>query len=335
LQGVELSCDPETGYITEDGHFVCLGSGTLTAKFGNASLPLKIVLVDAGSPKLRLDSVLLSTGWDYPIEINGELDNKQFAMLASAFTWSVDDPAICQVEEGVLKGLQNGRTTVHGTIGDITLHLVVKVEVPEHTPYLWENMITIEDRWTLKTASNNWNTSFNANSDGVAEMYVNYSGGRNPFITLTANSTLYSTPYALEFRLTPQGDLIEKIAFAFKRAGDNTIYLYTAQDLIAGEKNSVYIDFDALFEVQNDHAIYPITLDYIKFTPKTKAKKQEYRIPIEGIYLHYKGIPGETTKIENLIQNESTQKVLQNGQLIIIKNNKIYNILGHEITEKY
>ena len=335
LQGVELSCDPETGYITEDGHFVCLGSGILTAKFGNASLPLEIVLVDAASPKLRLDSVLLSTGWDYPIEINGELDNKQFAMLASAFTWSVDDPAICQVEDGVLKGLQNGCTTVHGTIGDITLHLVVKVEAPEHTPYLWENMITIENRWTLKTASNNWNTSFNANSDGVAEMYVNYSGGRNPFITLTANSTLYSTPYALEFRLTPQGDLIEKIAFAFKRTGDHTIYLYTAQDLIAGEKNSVYIDFDTLFEVQNDHAIYPITLDYIKFTPKTKAAKQEYRIPIEGIYLHYKGIPGETSKIENLILNESTQKVLQNGQLIIIKNNKIYNILGHEITEKY
>ena len=335
LQGVELSCDPETGYITEDGHFVCLGSGTLTAKFGNASLPLKIVLVDAGSPKLRLDSVLLSTGWDYPIEINGELDNKQFAMLASAFTWIVDDPSICQVEDGVLKGLQNGRTTVHGTIGDITLHLIAKVEAPEYTPYLWENMIAIDNRWTLKTASSNWNTVFNANSDGVAEMYVNYSGGRNPHITLTADSLLYSTPYALEFRFTPQGDLIEKIAFAFKRAGDNTIYLYTTLDMIANEKNSVYIDFDTLFGVQNDHAIYPIMLDYIKFTPKTKAEKQEYRIPIEGIYLHYKGIPEQTTNVETITQQESTHKILRNGQLIIIKNNKIYNILGHEITEKY
>ena len=336
LQGVELSCDPETGYITEDGHFVCLGSGTLTAKFGNASLPLKIVLVDAGSPKLRLDSVLLSTGWDYPIEINGELDNKQFAMLASAFTWIVDDPAICQVEDGVLKGLQNGRTTIHGSIGDITLHLIVKVEAPEHTPYLWENMIAIDNRWTLKTASSAWKTNFNANDNGLAELYVNYNGGRAPHVTLNADSVLYSTPSAMEFRFTPEGDLIEKVTISLKRADNNiAIYPYTAQDLVPNQPASIYVDFNSLFDVNNDHAIYPITLETIKFTINTKAKKQEYRIPIEGIYLHYKGIPEQTTNVENIIQQESMQKILHNGQLIIIKNNKIYNILGHEITEKY
>jgi hypothetical protein len=274
LQGVELSCDPETGYITEDGHFVCLGSGTLTAKFGNASLPLKIVLVDAGSPKLRLDSVLLSTGWDYPIEINGELDNKQFAMLASAFTWIVDDPAICQVEDGVLKGLQNGRTTVHGSIGDITLHLIVKVETPEHTPYLWENMIAIDNRWTLKTASSAWKTNFNANDNGLAELYVNYNGGRAPHVTLNADSVLYSTPYAMEFRFTPEGDLIEKVTISLKRADNNiAIYPYTAQDLVPNQPASIYVDFNSLFDVNNDHAIYPITLETIKFTINTKAKK--------------------------------------------------------------
>ena len=336
LQGVELSCDPETGYITEDGHFVCLGSGILTAKFGNASLPLEIVLVDAASPKLRLDSVLLSTGWDYPIEINGELDNKQFAMLASAFTWIVDDPSICQVEDGVLKGLQNGRTTIHGTIGDITLHLIVKVEAPEHTPYLWENMIAIDNRWTLKTASSAWKTNFNANDNGLAELYVNYNGGRAPHVTLNADSVLYSTPYAMEFRFTPEGDLIEKVTISLKRADNNiAIYPYTAQDLVPNQPASIYVDFNSLFDVNNDHAIYPITLGTIKFTINTKAKKQEYRIPIEGIYLHYKGIPEQTTNVENIIQQESMQKILHNGQLIIIKNNKIYNILGHEITEKH
>ena len=70
-------------------------------------------------------------------------------------------------------------------------------------------------------------------------------------------------------------------------------------------------------------------------TALRKAEKQEYRIPIEGIYLHYKGIPEQTTNVENITQQESIHKILRNGQLIIIKNNKIYNILGHEITEKY
>ena len=335
LQGVELSCNPETGYITEDGHFVCLGSGILTARYDNASLPINIVLVDEATPELRLDSVIVSTGWEYEIEINGELDNKQFEMLPSAFTWVVDDPTICQVEEGIVKGLKNGRTSIHGTIGDITLHLIVKVESPEQSPYLWENMINIEDRWNLKATSSSWKTTFAANSEGIAELYVNYSGGRAPHVTLEADSLLYSTPHAMEFRFTPQGNLIEKVTFTLNRAGNKENYLYTAQNLVADEKTNIYVDFNELFGVKDDHAIYPITLKSIKFTINSSATKQEYRIPIEGIYLHYKGISGETTNTEDIKHSTSAQKILQNGQLIIINNNKIYNILGHEITEKY
>ena len=335
LPNVTLSCAPETGYITEDGYFVCLGSGTLTASYGSASLPIEIILVDAASPKLRLDSVLVSTGWDYPIEINGELDNKQFDMLASAFDWTVDDPTICQVDNGIVKGLKNGQTTVHGSIGDIMLHLLVKVESPEKTPYLWENMIAIDNRWNLKTASSSWQTAFNANSNGIAELYLNFSGGRAPHVTLTADTILYSTPYALEFRFTPQDSLIEKITFQFQRPGETTLYTYNYINLLANEVNNILIDFNELFNVTDDHAIYPITLKTIKFTLNTKAAKQEYHIPIEGIYLHYKGLPSTATNVENLVHHESAQKVLNNGQIIIIKNNKTYNILGYEISEKY
>ena len=335
LSNVVLSCAPETGYITDDGYFVCLGSGVLTAQFGNATLPIDIVLVDAVSPKLRLDSVIISTGWDYPIEINGELDNKQFEMLPSAFDWTIDDPTVCHVENGIVKGLKNGRTTVHGKIGDITLHLIVNVQAPEHTPYLWENLISIEDRWTLKTTSSAWKTNFNANADGLAELYVNYNGGRAPHVTLDADSALYSTPHALELRFTPQGNLIEKVIISMKRAGDNSTYPYTALELVADELNSVYVDFNTLFDVENDHAIYPITLETIKFAINTKADKQEYHIPIEGIYLHYAGLPDQPSHVENILQEETANKVLHNGQLIIIKNNKTYNILGHEITENY
>ena len=335
LSGVQLSCAPETGYITDDGYFVCLGNGTLTASYGEASLPIEIVLVETAQPRLRLDSVLLSTGWDYPIEINGELDNKHFDMLPTAFTWVVDDPTVCMVENGVLKGLKSGRTTIHGSIGDITLHLIVNVEALEYTPYLWENLISIENRWKMKTTSSAWKTNFNANANGLAELYVNYNGGRAPHVTLDADSALYSTPYAMEFRFTPQGNLIEKVIFSLKRAGDNSTYPYTAQELVADEVNSVFIDFNTLFGVENDHAIYPITLKTIKFAINTKADKQEYHIPIEGIYLHYAGLPNMPSHVENILLEDSTNKVLHNGQLIIINNNKIYNILGHEITEKY
>ena len=337
LPNVTLTCDPETGYITEDGYFVCLGSGVLTASYGAATLPIDIKLVDTANPRLRLDSVIVSTGWDYPIEILGELDNKLFSMLPSVFDWIVDDPSICQVNAGVLKGLKNGRTTIHGTIGDVTLHMVVKVESPECSPYLWEDMVSIENRWTMKTTSNNWNTTFAANSDGVAELYVNYTGGRAPHVTLEADSLLYSTPYAMEFRFTPKSNLIEKVTFTFLRADDNTTYVYNLQDIVENEAISAYVDFNELFGVTDEHAIYPITLKTIKFTINTGAtKKQEYRTPIEGIYLYYKGLASQPTDMEySNVQSKLAQKILLNGQLFIIKNNKIYNILGHEITEKY
>ena len=187
----------------------------------------------------------------------------------------------------------------------------------------------------MKTTTSKWNTNFNANSNGIAELYVNYNGGRAPHVTLTADSLLYSTPYAMEFRFTPQGDLVEKVAFTLQRAGDNNKYAYTAQNLVADEPISIYVDFNELFGVEDDHAIYPINLNTIKFSISTSAAKQEYRIPIEGIYLHYKGIPGQTTDVENTTQHSTAEKMLHNGQLIIIKNNKNYNILGHEITEKH
>jgi hypothetical protein len=74
LPGVQLSCAPETGYITEDGYFVCLGSGVLTATYDQASLPIEIVIVDEANPALRLSNVLISNKTPYEIEINGVVD---------------------------------------------------------------------------------------------------------------------------------------------------------------------------------------------------------------------------------------------------------------------
>jgi hypothetical protein len=75
----------------------------------------------------------------------------------------------------------------------------------------------------------------------------------------------------------------------------------------------------------------------MSFTLNTKAEKREYNIPFEGIYLHYSeqiasGIECVPTPESS---NNQAYKMLQEGQLIIIKNNKTYNILGHEITQKY
>ena len=337
LQGVKLSCDPSTGYITDDGHFVCLGSGTLTASYGKASLPINIVLVDGGNPTLRLDSVLISNRTKYPIEINGMIDGKPFEILPSAVTWTIDDPTICDInEDGILMGLKNGKTTVHGVLANTTLNLGVEVQTVEKDILLWEDMINVDQRWTLKPSVSSWNTTMQVNEAGLAEIYLNYTAGRAPKINLTADTVLYSTPHRFELRMTPPSDLISRIDI--KLTSNNGIDVnYTRLEPTGDQALNLQIDLDSIFGVNNDIAIYPVQLKSINFSLNTKAAKQEYKIPFEGIYLYY--APEVTDDIEDIPTSQSptqkTQKLLHNGQLIIIKNNKIYNILGHEITKKY
>ena len=337
LSGVTLTCDPETGYITEDGYFVCLGNGILTASYGEASLPIEIVLVDEGNPTLRMDNVLISNNTKYAIEINGVVDNKNFMILPSAATWVIDDPTICDIDEnGVLTGLVNGKTTVHGVLGNTMLTLGVEVQTIDKEALLWEDMINVDQRWTLKPSVSSWNTAMQVNEAGLAEMYLNYTAGRAPKITLTADTALYSTPRFFELRMTPPGDLISRIDVKMT-ANNGTEVNHPILEITADQALKIQIDLDSVFGVNNDIAIYPIQLNTITLTLNAKAEKQEYRIPFEGIYLHY----GEqiASGVECVPTPEAASqhacKVLEDGQLIIIKNNKTYNILGHEITQKY
>lgn len=337
LPGVTLSCAPETGYITEDGYFVCLGSGILTATYDQASLPIEIVIVDEANPSLRLSNVLISNKTPYEIEINGEVDNKQFKVLPSAVEWVIDDNTICTIDEnGVLHAIKNGTTTIHGKLGETTMILNVQVELVDTDVLLWENMVELDQRWTINASVSSWNTDFKTADNGSSYLYMNFNGGRVAQLSITADTLLYSTPKKLELRMTPQGNLMERIDLGFA-SNTGVDANYACINLIPDEPLSINIDLDSLFEVSNDIAIYPIKLKHISFSLNKKADKKEYNIPFEGIYLHY-GKKVETG-IESIItpsqQSDAARKMLHNGQLIIIKNNKIYNILGHEITEKY
>lgn len=336
LPNVELSCDPETGYITDKGEFVCLGSGTLTATYGEASLPIDIRIVDNANPHIRLDNILISNHTPYEIEVFGEANNKSFRILPSAFTWTIADPSICSIdEEGILHAIANGETTIQGILGEDTIQQVVQVEIPESDPLHWENMIAIDQRWLVEPSNKKWNTTIETDANGMANIYMDFTGGRQANIRFGADTVLYSTPRMLELRLTPQGDLIEEISIGLRANNGKVTEKYLVTDITADEPLKIQIELEKLFGVQNDIAIYPILLEFITLRFNTKAIHQKYRIPVEGIYLYYDKLPEESTFIENVSINNTAEKILHNGQLIIIKNNKIYNILGHEITEKH
>ena len=197
-------------------------------------------------------------------------------------------------------------------------------------------MVEVDERWTLKASSTSWKTDIKTDANGGAYLYMNYNGGRVVQLSLTADTVLYSTPKHLEFKFTPQGELMTRIDLGFV-ANNGIDGNYACIELTPNQPMSINIDLDSLFNVKDDIAIYPIKLKNISFSLNKDAAKQEYNIPFEGIYLRY------ADKVETGLecipnpsqQGDSAYKMLKDGQLIIIKNNKIYNILGHEITEKY
>ena len=336
LPNVELSCEPETGYITPKGEFVCLGNGILTATYGKASLPIDIQLVDNANPYIRLDNVLLSNYTPYEIEIFGEVNGKSFRILPSAFEWTIEDPRICSIDdEGILYAIANGKTSIQGILGKDTVQQIVQIQIPDSDPLHWENMIAVDQRWLVEPSNKKWNTTIETDANGIANIYMDFTGGRQANTRFGADTMLYSTPRMVEFRLIPQGDLIEEISIGLRANNGKVTEKHLVTDIPADELLKIQIDLEKLFGVQNDIAIYPVLLEFITFRFNTKATYQEYRIPVEGIYLYYDNIPEDPTVVENVSINNTAEKILLNGQLIIIKNNKIYNILGHEITEKY
>jgi len=79
--------------------------------------------------------------------------------------------------------------------------------------------------------------------------------------------------------------------------------------------------------------IYPLYLESLKCGMKDPTKNKAYTLTIKDIILCYRDW-AEFTGLESLSASLpyslSAQKIMVNGQLYILKNNKIYTIHGNE-----
>ena len=283
---VLLSCDKATGYIDEQGYFVCLGDGVLTATCQDAKFDIQIRVDNAAKPTIRLDSVLISDDKDYTIEVTATIAHNTMLLQPAALSWTVADETVCTVtKEGVLKGLRNGSTWVYGTLEGFIDSIFVNVEIPEFMPLLW-NTFFPED-WTVKASNTAWNTVLRKSTSGTAELYMNYTGGRQANIKLTANARLYSLPDYIELRFRTNGFPISAMIVTMKANNGNTVASYKCIDIAAEGESSVTIPIDSLVQGNGDIAIYPVWLQTILLQLDMNAPHQEYTMDWEGIWLHY------------------------------------------------
>ena len=325
VQGVTLSCAPELGEILEDGRFLASGEkgGTLYAKLGDITTELEVRLITSAPIAIRLDSVLCDAAHPYTIEVQGTVGNATIDLLASALTWTSLDPEVVSVDEsGTIVGVKNGSAMVVGQLGDFKDSILVNVEIPTAHKMIWDDFRVVEN-WTLK-GSSGFNPTLSVPEDASApvNMLFNYKSARSPYVQFAREAPIYSRPDTI--RIPMHTDAIFSKIYATVRA-NNAIQGINIT-IEPNQVGDVTLDIPVKECFGTDVAIYPLHFELVKMFLNTSTEVGERYVALPGIQLLYGD--ADETDVDNVLSSQSTAKFIENGQLFIQRNGKIYTVLG-------
>ena len=325
VQGVTLSCAPELGEILEDGRFLASGEkgGTLYAKLGNITTELEVRLIASAPIAIRLDSVLCDAAHPYTIEVQGTVENATIDLLASALTWTSLDPEVATVDEtGAVVGVKNGSTWVVGQLGDFKDTILVNVEIPTAHKMIWDDFRVVEN-WTLK-GSSGFNPTLSVPEDASApvNMLFNYKSARSPYVQFAREAPIYSRPDTI--RIPMHTDAIFSKIYATVRA-NNAIQGINIT-IEPNQVGDVTLDIPVKECFGTDVAIYPLHFELVKMFLNTSTEVGEHYVTLPGIQLLYGD--ADETAVDDVLSSYSPAKFIENGQIFIRRNDKVYTILG-------
>ena len=281
VKDVQLSCAPEVGEILPDGRFFASSEkgGKLIATWGDITTELNVRVSSSAPIAIRLDTVLCGSQ-PYKVEVEGTVDNNTVEILSSALTWSSADPSIATVDdEGLVVGQRNGMVVVTGKLGSFTDQIVIKVELPESDPLIWDDFRNVAS-WEVKASSTDYNPSIVVPENAPVNLKFTYTGGRVPFVQLSKDSLLYSTPDKICVPLTTNATF-EKVVVMIRANNSTTTDQITFLNPKVGEANLLEIDVKEHFG--DDVAIYPLRFLALKMIPSSATPKDECYVTLPGI----------------------------------------------------
>ena len=329
---VKLSCAPEVGEILEDGRFLATGKkgGKLVATWGDVTTELDVRISSTAPIAIRIDTVLCGPQ-PYKIEVEGTVGNNTVEILSSALSWTSADPSIATVDEaGNVVGVSNGLVVITGKLGTFTDQIVVKVEIPETDPLVWDDFRNAAS-WEVTSSPTSFNPFLSVPQATSAPVVLNftYGSGRNKFLQLSKDSLLYSTPDKIRIPMTTNA-VFEKV-IVMVRANNSTITdQITFLKPKANEENTLEIDVKERFG--RDRAIYPLRFLSIKMIPTTGTPNGECYVTLPGIIEVFSD---QTTDVENMTYPQASPRIkyIRDGKLYIQIMDKTYNILGAQVSK--
>lgn len=297
-----LSCDASLGTVSPDGKRFYAApqatTGTLHVTSGNASGEIRVT-VKATEIAMQNSAVIADKAHPYPIEVFSTIGANTYTYDPASLTWSIDDPTICQIDEGVLTGIQNGETRVTGSIGDFSGTMAVTVEIPR-SPRIPADDFT---GWTTKAISAITDATVTPAADGTGSLTFTYQSGRQPYVEMDKSVTLYSIPDTIRLLINSEIPL-SKVQIACRANGGKEQYL-EYEGLEVGSDYLIAIPAEQITG-ENNRGGFPITINYIKFYIGSSGTTggKAYRITFKEFCLVY---DGEESGIESTTGSRSLQ----------------------------
>jgi len=293
MQGVVLTC-PETLGTIVGNKFIATGntSGNITATYnGNVTATIAVNLLPVSNLKIRLDSVIVDNRNNYPIEVIATTAGGEALISPAALNWSVSNPEICKIEEGIVKALKNGKTIVTGQINSVTDELQINVAIPSDPTMIGDSLKS--SSWSLNASSflnaqlNQTNLPINWNH-GSAVNFV-HAAGRSPFIKLINQRAFFGMPDTIKI-LMNIGDMAISRAIIYLKANNGTSTIsYEINSFEQNKDFTLNVPVNQLFNA-TDRAIYPIWFDNVNFYINTSGmtEAKAYTLAVKDVLLVFK-----------------------------------------------
>lgn len=295
---VKVSYEVESQVGTSDGSAIMAGAtpaiGKITAKYGNISVTAPIV-VESSEVAIRIKpEILIDATREYPVEVTSQIGRDTYFCNPASLTWSSSDNAVATVENGVLKGLKEGESTIECELGNFKDNTKVRVEIAKAP--------TMNLDWTGWTLKSTGAKDMVLSADGKLNM--TYNGGRGAYISIAKDEKFYSLPDKIYLDFTSTIPL-QYVQVNYRSNASNNASNY----ITFGKENGGY-EANQRYKVElpmellgdpNDLAMYPIRLSEVRFTPRTSGfTKGENSITFHGLYGEYKHSSGvEAVKAVN------------------------------------
>ena len=336
VQGFTLSCDANVGTCNGDV-FIAAGNpgvGNLTATLNGVSVTKQITIADAAMA-IRIKPLLIDATREYAMEVTATIGENIYTYDPAHIAWTVEDNSIVSIDEnGVLKGLKEGTTTVTGKIGDFEDVTTVTIEIAD-APKMYPLDFNV---WTAKGPSGISNATLA--QDGTISF--TYGSPRSAYVQITDTLDYYSLPDKLWMTFTPSVALtkleIDMRSPSITRTNLIEVTPSSGEVFAAGETHTIEIPISSLGDPA-DLILYPISIYNIKFNiQKSSSYKGAQTIKINDFYAEYENYVSSVESI--IVDKDSNVSVYPNPAVedfvivtaaTTIKAVKIYSMAGTEV----